>query len=642
MEVRKVSSLKPKELLSANRAEMISEIINLEAILNLPKATEHFVSDLHGEHEIFQHILRSGSGNVKRKVTTVCHEELNRDEINELCFLIYYPEEKLALKEQLLEQPALESWEKEMIQRLVKVVRFSSSKYTRSKVRKAIAANYQYIMEELIYASDEKHDKEAYYRNIIEKIVHLKQGASFITELCYLIQRLVVDHLHVVGDIYDRGPAPDKIMDTLMKHHSLDIQWGNHDLIWMGAFSGSLVCLAIVIRICARYGNLDLLEGGYQIDLAPLYQFADQYYEVNPNFYPKKNPYRKHPLEEQESVNKLQQAIAMIQFKLEGQLIKRRPEFAMEARLLFDLIDYENNEVLLEGKRYTLDHPCFQTVDLENPYCLTKEEETVIKGLLNSFQKSSQLQKHMNFLLEKGALYLCYNGNLLLHGCVPLTETGALKEFVIAGKRLKGRALLDEYEVYIRTCFQQPDVSEDLATDLIWYLWCGENSPLFGKHAMTTFERYFIKETATHLERTNPYFKLRNQYQICAMILEEFDLSPEDGHIINGHTPVKEKAGETPIKGSGKLIVIDGGYSKAYQKTTGIGGYTLLFNSYGLQLVSHQPFISSTDLIMNNKDTVSTFRIVARKAKRKKVKDTDIGRLLLEQSEKLAQALEED
>jgi len=623
-----------------DQAQIVSEIINLEAILNLPKPTEHFVSDLHGEYEAFQHILRSGSGNVKEKVTSVFHQNLNRDEITDLCFLIYYPEEKLQLKKAEFNQVTLNEWEKETIRRLVKIVRFSSSKYTRSKVRKAIPKNYQYILEELIYPCDEEHDKEPYYEKIIDKIVQLNQGETFITQLCYLIWRLVVNHLHVVGDIYDRGPEPHRIMDTLIEHHSVDIQWGNHDLIWIGAFSGSLVCMANVIRICARYENLDLLEDQYKIDLKPLHAYAEQYYEVNPSFTPKKNPYRTDiKTVNTAKINKLHQAITIIQFKLEGQIIKRRPEFEMESRLLFEQIDYDKQEIILNGEKYALENPCFALVDPQNPYCLTKEEDQIMNKLLASFQGSKQLKRHMDFLMEKGSLYLQYNGNLLLHGCVPLTESGEFKEFKIENRLLKGKSLLSAYEDYVRDCFQSLDVRNDFATDLVWYLWCGENSSLFGKQVMTTFERYFIKEKVTHKEIANPYYKLRNQGSICAMILAEFDLSSEDGHIINGHTPVKEKAGEIPIKAGGKMIIIDGGYSRAYQKTTGIGGYTLLFNSYGLQLVAHQPFVSKSDAIMHNKDIASMRRVVARKDKRIKVKDTNIGQLLLEQSEKLMMKL---
>ena len=627
-----------------NQTQILAEIINLNAILNLPKGTEHFVSDLHGEYEAFQHILRSGSGNVKEKVTSVFYRDLGQDEIDELCFLIYYPEEKLQLKKVAFDQIGLKKWEKETIQKLVKVVRFSSSKYTRSKVRKAIPKNYQYIIEELIYPCDEDCDKEAYYEQIVSKIVQLDQGEVFIIQLCYLTCRLVVDHLHVVGDIYDRGPAPDKIMDTLIKHHSVDIQWGNHDLIWIGAFSGSLACMANVIRICARYENLNLLEEQYQISLNSLYTLADQYYEVSSNFIPKKSPYSV-PSEvrsetEKALINKLHQAITIIQFKLEGQLIKRRPEFKMEHRLLLEQIDYDKQEIMLAGNNYTLSNPHFPTVDPKNPYYLNEEEAQVVEELLVSFQGSKRLKEHMDFLMAKGSLYLNYNGNLLFHGCIPLTESGKFKEFKVQNKLLKGKELLLTYESYIRDCFQSLATCHDFATDFVWYLWCGENSSLFGKNTMTTFERYFIREKETHKEIANPYYHLRNQDEICSMILEEFGLSPQDGHIINGHTPVKEKLGELPIKAGGKLIVIDGGYSRAYQKTTGIGGYTLLFNSYGLKLVAHQPFISKLDAIMHNKDIVSVKRIVARKIKRFKVKDTNIGRLLSEQSEKLMMDLD--
>lgn len=616
--------------------ELIAEIINLEAILNLPKGTEHFISDLHGEFEAFNHILRNGSGSIRDKVNTLFNQELSAEQIDELCFLIYYPEEKIqSLKtEQLLPQ----DWWFETIEHLLVLVRFASSKYTRSKVRKALPETYAYILEELIYQYDETTDKKAYYKQIIQKIIELGEAERFIADLAYLTQRFVIDHLHVIGDIYDRGPHPDKIMDSLISYHSLDIQWGNHDIIWLGAVSGSKACLANVLRICARYGNLDLLEDAYGIELNLLKSYSRKIYQENSHFIPKKNPYRKLTTTEITDAMKIQQTMAIIQEKLEGQLIKRRPEFQMDHRLLLDKI--KNNQLMINGHTYNLINSCFQTIDWSDPYQLSEEEEVIMADLLQQFQHTQKLNQHMAFLVKKGALYLSYNHNLLIHGCLPLNEDGSFQSIIFNGKKYAGKSLLDFFETTIKQAFAKPSQTDDFPTDIVWYLWCGECSSLFGKKAMKTFERYFIKENETHVEDKNPYYALRNNSEICQRILSAFSLNEADAHIINGHTPVKRIKGESPIKADGKMIVIDGGFSRAYQKVTGIGGYTLLYNSFGMQLAAHKPFSDKQTAIEKNDDIISTRQIVDRQVKRLKVKDTTIGASLIHDTRKLKQQLE--
>ena len=588
--------------------KVVTEIINLEAILNLPKGTEHFVSDLHGEYQAFQHVLRNGSGNVKQKIKDLFQDVLLENEINEFAALVYYPEEKLKLiKNQFDNKQELNQWYTVIIERMIRLISHASSKYTRSKLRKALPGQFVFIIEELLYKTNQSN-KEKYYNEIVEQIITLGQADKLIIGLAYTTQRLVVDHLHVVGDIYDRGPEPDKIMDTLINYHSVDIQWGNHDVLWLGAYSGSLVCLANIIRICARYDNLDIIEDAYGINLRPLLTLAEKYYEDNPAFRPKVHSDKKLSDNERLQITKIHQAIAMIQFKLEMPIIKRRPYFNMSERLLLEKIDYDKNEITIYGKTYQLENTCFATVNPEQPDELLEEEKQVMNRLLFSVQNSEKLARHMNFLMKKGSLYLKYNGNLLLHGCIPLDEEGNMQEMNIENNTYSGRELLDVFERYLRESYAHREQTDDLATDMVWYLWTGEYSSLFGKREMTTFERYFIKDKSTHKERKNLYYHLRENEDICRKILAEFDMDPEAGHIINGHTPVKEIDGEDPIKANGKMIVIDGGFSKAYQSTTGIAGYTLLYNSFGMQLVAHQHFNSKEDVLLNGTDVLSIKR----------------------------------
>ncbi|WP_437828768.1 fructose-1,6-bisphosphatase [Niallia taxi] len=622
--------------------KVVTEIINLDAILNLPKGTEHFVSDLHGEFHAFQHVLRNGSGNVKEKIKELFHEELSKKEMDEFATLVYYPEEKLQLVINTFENnQLLYKWYANTIEKMIRLVSYASSKYTRSKVRKELPKQFVYIIEELLYKKDELDNKKDYYSKILQRIISLGQASKLITGLAYTIQRLVVDHLHVVGDIYDRGPHPDKIMETLMDYHSVDIQWGNHDVLWIGAYAGSKVCLANIIRICARYDNLDIIEDAYGINLRPLLNLAEKYYDDNPAFRPKLNAKREEIGEENIlQITKIHQAISMIQFKLEQPIIKRRPDFKMEHRLILDKIDFDSNTILLHGNTYQLENTCFAALDPNDPAKLLPEEEQVLEKLLFSIQHSEKLARHMTFLMKKGNLYLKYNGNLLIHGCIPLNEDGSMKTMELNGKSYSGKKLLDVFEQYLRESFSHPEISDDLATDMIWYLWTGENSSLFGKKDMTTFERYFIKDKAVHKEQKNPYYKLREEEETCRSILQEFDMNPDHGHIINGHTPVEEINGENPIKANGKMIVIDGGFSKAYQSKTGIAGYTLLFNSYGMQLVAHKRFISKEDVLQTGTDVLSVKRVVDRELQRKRVMETNIGEKLLEQRDDLQHLLE--
>ncbi|RBW67870.1 fructose-1,6-bisphosphatase [Bacillus taeanensis] len=612
--------------------KVVTEIINLEAILNLPKGTEHFVSDLHGEYQAFQHVLRNGSGRVKEKIRDLFSGVIYEKEINELATLVYYPEEKLQLiKNNVDNEQELNLWYKETIERMIKLISFCSSKYTRSKVRKALPNQFTYIIEELLYKTDESANKEQYYTKMVEQIISLGQADKLITGLAYSTQRLVVDHLHVVGDIYDRGPEPDKIMEALINYHSVDIQWGNHDVLWIGAFAGSKVCLANIIRICARYDNLDIIEDVYGINLRPLLNLAERYYGDNPAFRPKIHSDKKTTDHERLQITKMHQAIAMIQFKLESPIIKRRPYFNMSERLLLEKVDYDKNEITIGETTYPLENSCFATINPEQPDQLLEEEQQVIDKLLFSVQHSEKLARHMNFLIKKGSLYLKYNGNLLIHGCIPLDENGNMEKMVIENKTYAGRDLLNVFEHYLRHAFAHPEKTDDLATDMVWYLWTGEYSSLFGKRAMTTFERYFIEDKATHKEVKNPYYYLRENEDTCRQILAEFDLNPDQGHIINGHTPVKEIEGENPIKANGKMVVIDGGFSKAYQSKTGIAGYTLLYNSYGMKLVAHKHFNSKEDVLLNGTDVLSVKRLVDKELERKKVLETNVGEELLQE-----------
>ena len=624
-------------------ASASTEIINLQSILNLPKPTEHFMTDIHGEYEQFIHVLNNGSGSIKRKIDEEFGNTLSIKDKKSLATLIYYPKEKLEIIRK--SEDNLKDWYKITLHRLVQITKRVASKYTRSKVRKALPKDFAYVIEELITEKVEVEDKEAYYNEIIHTIIRIERAPEFITALCDLIRRLVIDHLHIIGDVFDRGPGPHIVMDTLREYHSVDIQWGNHDIVWMGAAAGHKACIATVLRIAARYGNLDTLEEGYGINLVPLATFAlNTYQDVNCDLFKisYNNDYNTKDLELDTRIHK---AIAIIQFKLEGQCVKRNPFFGMDDRLLLDKIDFTKGTVQIYGKEYEMADIELPTVDPEDPYALTAEEEQVMERLAHAFVNCEKLQKHVRFLFSKGSLYKVYNSNLLYHGCVPLDEAGNFQKVEIFGKEYSGKALYDILEYYARRGYYSTDPEERLkGQDIIYYIWAGPNSPVFGKERMTTLERYFIADKATHKEKKNTYYALLDDEETITRILREFGLDERFSHIINGHVPVEQKNGETPIKCGGKLMIIDGGFSKAYQSKTGIAGYTLVFNSHGLWLAAHEPFESKESAILNETDIYSDAFIVETSSIRLRVADTDTGyeiRDSISQLEKLLKAYKE-
>lgn len=624
-------------------ASASTEIINLEAILNLPKGTEHFLTDIHGEYEQFNHVLKNGSGSVRRKIDEEFGNTLSLRDKKSLATLIYYPVEKLEII--MEEEENLEDWYKITLHRLVQMTKRVSSKYTRSKVRKALPKDFAYVIEELITEKEEVQDKEAYYNGIINTIIKIGSAPQFITALCNLIQRMVVDHLHIVGDVFDRGKGPHVIMDTLIKYHSWDIQWGNHDVVWMGAASGHPACIATVIRIAARYGNLDTIEEGYGINLIPLVTFAlKTYADVNCERFSIKHG-DDYNINDLDMDMKIHKAISILQFKLEGQIIKRRPEFDMDDRLLLDKIDYNKKTVVIYGKEYPITDIDFPTIDPDDPYKLTEEEAQVVARLKDAFRHCEKLQRHVKYLFAKGGLYKVHNSNLLYHGCVPMDEEGNFSKVSVYGKEYSGKALYDVLDNYARKGFYSQDKKEKLkGQDIIWYIWAGPNSPVFGKDKMTTFERYFVEDKETHKEKKNSYYRLMDNEEVLNHILEEFGLNTESSHIINGHVPVELKKGETPIKCRGKLLIIDGGFSKAYHDKTGIAGYTLVANSHGMCLVSHDLFESKESAIRNESDIFSDSIVVETAPHRIRVADTDIGlelRTSIEQLESLLKAYHE-
>lgn len=623
-----------------NIAAASTEIINLQAILNLPKGTEHFLTDIHGEYEQFNHVLKNGSGSVRRQIDEEFGNKLSNKDKKSLATLIYYPHEKLDIV--LQQEDNVEDWYKITLHRLVQITKKVASKYTRSKVRKALPKDFAYIIEELITEKAEVSDKEGYYNEIIHTIIRIGRAQEFIVALCNLIQRLVVDHLHIVGDIYDRGPGPYVIMDTLMNYHSVDIQWGNHDIVWMGAACGHLPCIATVLRIAARYGSLDTLEDGYGINLIPLATFAlDTYQDTNCDVFAIKynTDYNTKDLSMDMKIHK---AIAIIQFKLEGQLIRKHPEFQMNDRLLLDKIDYEKKTVMVNGKEYAMLDTDFPTVDPADPYNLTPDEEQVMERIRQAFLKCEKLQRHVRFLFSKGSLYKVHNSNLLYHGCVPMDKNGKFLSVNVEGKKYKGKELYDVLDNLARKGYYAKNDPAGMrkAQDYIWYIWAGPNSPVFGKDKMATFERYFISEPETHKETKNSYYSLLDREDVLNHILEEFGLDTNKSHIINGHVPVELKKGETPIKCDGKLLIIDGGFSKAYQSKTGIAGYTLVASSHGMRLVAHEPFESTEAAILQESDIFSDTTVVEMAPTRIRVADTDVGRELKETIKQLEQLLQ--
>ena len=622
---------------SADKAS--AEIINLSAILNLPKGTEFFASDIHGEYEAFSHTLRNGSGSIRLKIDDVFGDSLSENEKRSLATLIYYPREKMELV--LSQVDDAEAWCAVTLQRLVAVCKRAAQKYTRSRVRKALPKDFAYIIEELMTENRHGVDKQAYYAAIVDAVIRTDRGCALVEALCLLIQRLAIERLHIVGDIYDRGPYPHIIMDALMEHHSLDIQWGNHDIVWMGASLGQRGCIAHVVRNCARYGNLSILEDAYGINILPLASFALEAYKDDPcvAFGLKGNP--DLPPQELEMNVKIQKAMAIIQFKVEAQLIDENPGFGLEGRKLLDKIDYERGTVMLDGIEYELTDTVFPTVDPADPYRLTPEEEDVMQRLEQAFTGCEKLQRHMRFFLDAGSLYKICNGNLLFHACVPLNADGSLMETEVFGETYKGRALYDVMERYVRAAFD--DADPELAKrgrDLLWYMWLGEGSPLFAKSKMATFELYLIAEKEARKEVKNPFYSYLDDERVMGGIFEDFGMDPETSRIVCGHVPVKVKDGEDPVKCGGRVLTIDGGFSKAYQPTTGIAGYTLISNSYGFVLAAHEPLESMRAAVVNELDIHSSRKVVELVDKRTLVADTDNGAVLKQQIADLEELLE--
>lgn len=626
-----------------NISEASTEIVNLQAILNLPKGTEHFLADIHGEHEAFQHILKNASGNIQRKVNELFGNTLREADKRELCTLIYYPGQKLELIKASEEN--LDDWYHITIHQLVAICRLVSSKYTRSKVRKSLPKDFSYIIQELLHERTEDANKTAYINVIIDTIISTGCADDFIIAISNVIQRLSIDQLHILGDIYDRGPGAHIIMDTLSSYHSWDIQWGNHDILWMGAFAGNRACIANVIRLSLRYANLTTLEEGYGINLVPLATFAMETYKDDPcdEFIPKTSQETAMLDEKTRRLTALMhKAITVIQFKEEAAIYDRNPQWGMQNRELFNAIDYKTGMICIDGKQYPLKSNHFPTIDPMHPNRLTAEESILIDKLRHSFQVSEKLHTHIRLLLQHGCMYSIFNDNLLFHASIPLNDDGSLKDVEIApGQVFSGRQLLHNIGMSIRTAFQSDssDEERDYAIDYFLYLWCGPDSPLFDKSKMATFERYFIEDTSTHQEEKGNYFKLRDNETIVDNILDAFGVTGSNRHIINGHVPVHVRNGENPIKANGKLMVIDGGFSQAYHKETGIAGYTLVYHSRGFVLVQHEPFTSTNDAIERCTDIKSTTQIVEMSSHRMLVANTDIGRELTRQIGDLQQLL---
>ena len=618
-----------------------SEIINLQAILNLPKGTEHFVSDLHGEYEAFLHILNSASGVVREKLDDLFAATVSKAERDQLATLIYYPREKL--EEIRRDTPDMREWYRITFHRLIELCRLASSKYTRSKVRKAMPKEYAYILDEMLHTHYEDNDKRDYYENIISTIIDIGRASDFLVQLCELIKRLAVDHLHVVGDIFDRGPRADIILDSLLDYHSVDIQWGNHDVLWMGAATGSRTCIATVLSNSITYNNLDVIETGYGISLRPLALFADETYRNSDLscFQPKMLEKGEQSKMDITRAARMHKAIAVIQFKLEGQTIKRNPSFHMDDRLLLDKIDFEKKTVRLPAGEYPLRDCDFPTIDPADPYRLSPEEHALMVQLKNSFLRSEKLQRHISFLYSKGGLYKCFNGNLLFHGCIPMDDKGEFLKFSFGGQELSGKALMDFCETVAREGYyaREGTPERQFGKDFLWFLWCGRNSPSFGRDHIATFERRLIADQSTWAEPKNPYYSFYNEDEVCVRILREFGLEGEHCHIVNGHVPVKTKDGESPIKAGGRLIVIDGGFCRAYQPTTGIAGYTLVYDSWGIHITAHEPFPGKETAIRDNKDILSTSMAFDRSENRIRIRETDIGHALQQTIDDLKELL---
>lgn len=632
------------ELLSQNFGNIsaaATEIINLEAILNLPKGTEHFIADIHGESEAFRHILKNASGNIRRKVNEIFATSMREDDIRQLCSLIYYPERKLALIRQT--EKDLDNFYQITLHQLVKVLQSVSSKYSRSKVRKSLPSEFAYIIEELLHESPSEGNKQPYYNRIIETIISTGQAEEFIRAISLVIQHLAIDQLHLLGDIYDRGDGAHLVMDTLTTYNDFDIQWGNHDVVWMGAAAGNRACMANVLRGSLRYGNMTTLEDGYGINLVPLATFAMETYGDDDCelFMPRNADDTALTEKNRRLIAKMHKAITVIQFKLEGEMIARHPEWGMESRRLLHRIDREKGTVEVEGKTYPMLDTNLPTVMADDPYRLTPEEENLMEKLAHSFGISARLKNHMGIFYSHGSICAVHNSNLLFHASLPLNEDGTLKEVMVNGKPYKGKELMQQVELLMRAAVNHdiPEAERQNAVDYYLYAWCGPDSPLFDKSKMATFERYFIADKETHAETKGWYYRLRDDEKVCDMILDSFGVGGEHRHIINGHVPVRAGKGENPVKANGKLMVIDGGFSKAYHDMTGIAGYTLVYHSRGFELVQHEPFTSAEEAVRNATDIISINRLVELNSRRVRVRDTDRGRELLSQIDELRELL---
>ncbi len=612
-------------------------LVNLNALCNLPKGTEHFMSDLHGESDAFEHILNNCSGVIREKVDTIFYRNMSESARRDFCTLIYYPSEKI--EEMRGKGQITDDWYRITLYRLVDLSRSVASKYTRAKVRAALPEDFQYIIDELLHTSGEEHDKQAYYQNIISTVIEVGQAEAFIIALCHLVKRMAVDCLHVVGDIYDRGPHADRIMDMLREHHNVDVQWGNHDIVWMGAAAGSPACVATVLNSALQYNNLSTIENTYGISLRDLIGFAQETYKGCTWFMPRNPDDAYYVKSSMDTLSKAHKAIAIIMFKLEGQMIRRHPEYGMEDRLLLEHIDYEKHTVAIGGEVYPLNDGHFPTIDPADPYALTPAESSLIASLTHAFKHSRALRKHIGFLYNNGSLYKVFNGNLLFHGCIPMNPDGSFEKVVTHdGQTLSGRAYMDFCDKTARAAFYNGDQN---ALDFMYYLWCGRQSPLFGRAKMTTFERYFVSDRKTWEEEKNAYYGLVEQYTHACTILREFGLDPATSHIINGHVPVRAAIGEHPVKAGGRYIRIDGGFCRAYHDKTGIAGYTLIYTSKGLRLVSHSPFEGKDAAVRENRDILATTDVVFEMmARRMLVRDTDAGKVLMDRMEDLRALLD--
>lgn len=624
-------------------SSVTSEIINLEAIMHLPKPTEHFLADLHGEYEAFQHVMRTSSGNIRRKVEENFAGKLSEQEITDICSLIYYPEEKLKIIKDTLKRPERNAYYRKMLERLIPVCRSVSHKYTRSKVRKTLPKEYAYIIEELLHESVGDPDKQAYFKVIVDTIIDTHRSRHFIQQLCLLIQRLSIDRLHVLGDIFDRGPSAHLIFDTLDSYQSMDMVWGNHDVLWMGAAAGNPLCVACVLRISLRYANIETLENGYGIIMRQLATFALHQYENDrcELYMPILTTDDYVSSDEQRVMALMHKAVSVIQWKLECQYYNRHPEWNMQDRALLEKVNFNDWTLELDGSHYLLKDTNFPTVDPNDPTHLTPEEELLINTLCYSFKHSDKLQKHINILLQRGRMYNITNGNLLFHAAVPLNEDGTCKKVECLGKKVSGCELMERIDWVLRLPFDEVNELEehDVAIDYYWYMWCGPDSPLFGKSKMATFERYLIADKTTHEERNSPYYSLRENAEVCDRLLDTFKVKGKHRHIINGHVPVRASKGENPIKADGRMMVIDGGFAKAYHSKTGIAGYTLVYHSRGFDLVQHAPFLGRDEAVRTGADIQSTTHLVEMTGRREIVADTDKGREICTQIQDLKNLL---